>query len=238
MLPTAPPAHLWHFPIQFRFAVGLILAMHIFGFGLMCWPPTRTFFIALTPVNLLVSAGFLYLFQWTAVGEVPPNGSLVGANGQFFWVAALCMYAGGFLAEVAGVQTGAIFGQYAYGQGLGPKIWGTPLVIGVNWFILICTSTSLCETLRWPLPAKIAAAAALMVAMDGLIEPVAIHLGFWNWFGQPIPLQNYGAWVVISLLLIGLFHRLGAVRPNPIAPFVLGAQIFFFVGHNIVIWWG
>jgi uncharacterized membrane protein len=208
-------------PRLFYWLVGLMLAMHFFGFWLMLWPPTKAFFLALTPLNLLVSAGALLAFHPV------PGRRLAG-------LAAL-MALGGYLAEVAGVQTGAIFGRYQYGPVLGWQLWGTPLMIGVNWLVLIVATSSLVSRLPWGHLAKSALAAALMVALDVLIEPVAIHLNFWHWFGQPVPLQNYLAWFVIGWGLQYLFHRLGGSHPNPVAPWLLAAQVFFFAAHQLAL---
>ena len=42
--------------------------------------------------------------------------------------------------EWLGVQYGLIFGNYQYGQILGPKIKGVPWLIGANWVIVVfCT---------------------------------------------------------------------------------------------------
>jgi uncharacterized membrane protein len=90
-----------------------------------------------------------------------------------------------------------------------------------------------CAALRVPTWVRVLAAAAVMVGMDGLIEPVAIDLGWWHWFGQAIPVQNYVAWFIIGAGLIGVFHRLGAVHHNPLAPYILGAQFFFFTAHHL-----
>jgi hypothetical protein len=217
--------------VNYYLAAGLVFAMHFFGFWLMCWPPTRDFFVSLTPLNLLVCALLLGIFRDSA-----PGPGLAGRSGWGYWLVVALVCAGGFLAEVAGVQTGAIFGHYAYGGVLGPKNWDTPWVIGVNWFTLICATTSVCAALSVPVPVRVGLAATLMMGLDVLIEPVAIDLGFWHWFGQPVPLQNYVAWWVIGAGLIGLFHWLGAVRRNPMAPVVLAAQLFFFLGHNFFIY--
>ncbi|MFN2335752.1 MAG: carotenoid biosynthesis protein, partial [Bacteroidales bacterium] len=46
-----------------------------------------------------------------------------------------------FLIEAVGVNTGRIFGTYTYGKALGPALWNTPVIIGLNWFLLIyCTN--------------------------------------------------------------------------------------------------
>ncbi|MBE0653483.1 MAG: carotenoid biosynthesis protein, partial [Bacteroidales bacterium] len=32
------------------------------------------------------------------------------------------------------------------------------------------------------------------------MEPVAMHLDYWQWEGDIIPFQNYAAWFIISLV--------------------------------------
>ena len=40
------------------------------------------------------------------------------------------------LAEILVVSYGIIFGNYKYGEILGYKVLGVPLIIGINWCIL------------------------------------------------------------------------------------------------------
>ena len=54
-------------------------------------------------------------------------------------IAIACL---GFFIEVIGVKTGFIFGSYYYGAAMGIKILAVPLLIGLNWSILVY-STSL-----------------------------------------------------------------------------------------------
>ena len=48
------------------------------------------------------------------------------------------------IAEILGVNYGLIFGKYDYGDNLGLKLLGVPLLIGLNWVVLtfICGSIS------------------------------------------------------------------------------------------------
>jgi putative membrane protein len=39
--------------------------------------------------------------------------------------------------EIVGVKTSLIFGPYKYGENMGIKFYGVPLVIGLNWVVLI-----------------------------------------------------------------------------------------------------
>ena len=53
------------------------------------------------------------------------------------------IFAGGFLAELSGVHTGVLFGEYQYGEALGTPLWGIPIVMGMNWYATVVTSSSL-----------------------------------------------------------------------------------------------
>jgi putative membrane protein len=188
----------------------------------MLWPPTSAFFISLTPLNLLLSCAVLLWYhpvQWHKASIA----------------ACLAVYLLSFLVEMAGVQTGLIFGRYEYGDVLGIKVLETPLLIGVNWLILIVATSSLMDYSNLPAWLRNLLAAALMTFTDVLIEPVAIALGFWHWFGQPVPLQNYLAWFITAWLLIVLYRASGASSRNKMALWVLGAQFFFFAAHNIIL---
>ena len=107
----------------------LLLALfHVIGMlGIMIGP--IPWILNLTPLNLLVATTIILLFhqQW---------------NSSTILFITIC-YLTGFLFEVAGVNTGNIFGDYSYGPVLGWQIWNTPLIIGANWLLLIYSSSAL-----------------------------------------------------------------------------------------------
>ncbi|MDC3241268.1 carotenoid biosynthesis protein [Flavobacteriaceae bacterium] len=81
-----------------------------------------SWFIKGTPVNLLLSFSLLLLnTEWSK---------------KMLFLVVLC-FATGMLAEILGVQYGFIFGEYSYGKALGIKFMNVPLMIGINWCILI-----------------------------------------------------------------------------------------------------
>lgn len=195
-------------------AVLLILyAVGIIGILL----PLHEDFILLTPANLLLSLG---LMLWAHPGWDKRTLAFSGIT-----------YLAGFGAELFGVQTGILFGDYAYGRVLGPKIWGTPLMIGVNWVMLSYSAgvigNYLLPRAHWLLRGLFAA--LLMVGLDVLIEPVAMHYGFWAWAGDSVPLRNYLGWFLVAFPLQCLFaFWLGAVR-NKVAAALFILQILFFL---------
>ncbi len=171
--------------------------------------------LSLTPLNLLFS---LAVLLWNHEDW----------NGRFV-VAITVVALAGFFVEVAGVQTGAIFGTYAYGSTLGWKWLDVPLAMAVNWLILVYCAAAAVSRQTWHIAIKALIGAVLMVSMDFLIEPVAIQYDFWHWAGGEIPIQNYMAWGIISFVLLMLFHRLVPLIHNTVAIALLIFQIVFFI---------
>src|SRR6056297_2721763 len=58
-------------------------------------------------------------------------------NVSVLWPMVLTAALIGTVAEAIGVQTGIIFGEYIYGSVLGPKIFDTPLMVGVMWALVM-----------------------------------------------------------------------------------------------------
>jgi putative membrane protein len=173
-------------------------------------------FLLLTPFNLLVSLAIVLWFhpKWI----------------QQTYIFLLITYLVGYFVEVAGVNTGVIFGEYEYGAVLGWKLWNTPLMIGVNWVLLVYASGM---TVNWFFPRlsnslRPFVGATIMVLLDFLIEPVAIHYDFWTWAAPEVPIRNYISWYIISLFLLFLFHRIHKNQTNKVASGLLALQFLFF----------
>jgi putative membrane protein len=197
--------------------VYLILAMYVAGFIGLNLAFTQSLFRLLVPFHLFSNALLLLAFHrdW---------------NCPFTWFACITFLTG-FLVEVLGVKTGSIFGVYWYGATLGFKLWDIPVVIGANWLVLVYSTGVVCNRLPiiWPLKALLAS--LMMTGLDYLIEPVAIHHDFWQWQHQTIPLQNFIGWILTAFLLHTLFYLLPFEKKNPLAGWVYGIQLAFFVLH-------
>ncbi len=189
------------------------------GFVGLSLPATRELFIRLMPWSILGSMALLMMFhrRWTA--------SHVGV--------ILLIALAGYLVEVVGVLTGLVFGEYSYQHALGLKVFDTPLMIGVNWAMLIYCVHAMLEDTGLPAVLKIITGAMLMVGYDFILEPAAIRLSMWNWGGSAIPLQNYIAWFVISLVFLSVMRFSGMKTGNRLAPWLFWVQAAFFLLLNL-----
>ncbi|MBK9448699.1 MAG: carotenoid biosynthesis protein [Bacteroidetes bacterium] len=203
-----------------HFSIAILVILYVVGIvGL--GSSSREWFLAATPLTLVISAGLLLAnhLEWNR------------------WAVSAVVTAAivGFLVEVVGVQTGLIFGEYAYGATLGAKLWAVPLVIGLNWLLLTYTTGALTARLRLPKVLQAALAAAAMTALDVLIEPIAMAFDFWQWPGGVVPMQNYIAWFLVSFALLLLFQYLRFDKRNPLAAPVLALQVLFFGILNLML---
>ncbi len=194
--------------------IGILAIVYMVGLTGFLLPQWQAYFEYLTPVNLLFAAGMVFAFhkKWS----VP------------FALYIAAVFAAGWQVELIGVKTGLIFGEYHYDEGLGFKILDIPLMIGLNWALLIyCTGTIASYT---PLPnwAKALLGAILMVALDAVLEPFAVAHGLWTWETETIPLSNYLGWFVISFIMLLPFFRYNFSTRNAVAVALYVLQLLFF----------
>ncbi|QJD97080.1 carotenoid biosynthesis protein [Mucilaginibacter robiniae] len=146
-----------------------------------------------------------------------------------FVIFALMVYVLGFAGEWIGVHTQLLFGHYHYGRTLGPKLWAIPLTIGINWFLLVYGAGVLLQRSRlknvW---IRILVGTIILVALDWLIEPIAMRFDYWNWVGGSVPLKNYIGWFIVSAVFLGVFEAFKFKRQSAVAPTLLITQFIFF----------
>lgn len=201
-------------------SIFVLVVLH--GVGLMgIASPFRDWFVALTPVNLIITAGLLF-WNHEAISE------------KTVWIILISFF-GGIGIEILGVATGTIFGEYAYGQVLGPKIAGAPIMIGVNWAILLFASAGVAKAFFSNPWKQLVFGASLMVLIDIFIEPIAITLDWWSWSAGVPGLLNYIAWFLVSLIMHGFYVFLLREEKNPVAAPVYIVQFTFFLLLNLAL---
>jgi putative membrane protein len=134
-----------------------------------------------------------------------------------------------YFIEVIGVSTQMIFGNYIYGNGLGVKILNTPIMIGINWAMLVYCTASITDKLSIHSILKISIASILMLIYDIIMEHVAPYLDMWYWKGGAIPLQNYIAWFLLAVLFQSLIKGASIKVRNQMASTIFVCQALLFI---------
>lgn len=193
-----------------------IIILYIVGIIGSALPFTRDFFILLTPFVLLLSFVILLAFHSS------------GFNAKLISVLIL-IFILSFAVEVAGVKTGIIFGRYFYGSGLGLKILDTPLIIGLNWVLLVYCTAAIFEKASTGRIIRISGASLLMLAYDFIMEQVAPVMDMWSFEGGTAPVRNYISWFILSILFHSLISITGVRIVNRFGPLVFFCQLIFFI---------
>lgn len=199
--------------------IGIVL-MHTVGvLGLVS--PYQEHFRLLTPVNLMISGYLLFLNHRGALRPL--------------LLFSVFTYSFGFLVEFLGVNFSFLFGDYEYGETLGPKFLNVPVIIGLNWLLIIYCVATLTDSLRVSVPVKVLMGALLAVFIDWLIEPVAMNYDFWTWANNNVPLQNYIGWFFTSIVMMSAYHIFRVGADNRLALPYYFVQLGFFLALNVYL---
>ncbi|MDB5023874.1 MAG: hypothetical protein JWP78_1629 [Mucilaginibacter sp.] len=198
----------------------IIILFHLIGLIGLSIPLTRSIFIELVPYHLLLMLVIIMLSHQNTGGRL--------------FIFFFCLFILGYSIEWLGVNKHLLFGQYRYGQTLGLKISGVPLIIGANWYLLTYSTAVLVQRSRLKsMFLRVIAGALLLVSLDMLIEPAAVRLDYWHWANGVIPVKNYCCWFFISALMLLLFESFHFKKQSIAAPVFLGMQFAFFA----VLYW-
>jgi putative membrane protein len=198
----------------------LIVALYVVGIIGLSIPEYRDLFLKLTPVQLLTSLFLILAFHRGWSDAFPIFAAAA------FWI--------GLGAEVIGIHTGYLFGDYVYGPTLGPMLWEVPILIGVNWFVLAyCTGIVFSKISNDYYAAFLGATA--MTALDYIMEPVAVVLDMWYWKFEVIPASNFVGWFGIAFVIHFIFRKANFEKSNPLAAILLISMILFFAILNFTL---
>ncbi|MFD1063553.1 carotenoid biosynthesis protein [Winogradskyella litorisediminis] len=171
---------------KLHFSIFLIWLFTISGiFGILS-DEYSDWFLSMTPLNLLLT----FIILIINIEELKPNVAIALAI-PFFT---------GFITEALGVNFGLIFGTYAYGENLGLKVFGVPLMICVNWALLTAATADVAKYISKNRFLSALIGAALMTGLDMLLEVSAPRFDFWEFDGGVVPLQNYVGWLVTAFV--------------------------------------
>lgn len=216
---------------RYQVATAIAILFHAIGLAGILFI-NKDLFIRTTPYHLLLM-GILLFYTAKKINL----GFLI-----FFLLCATT----GIGVEIIGTSTGALFGDYMYGTVLGPMIKNVPLILGINWFIIIYCAGATVHSIFSKLSQNtgeqhlassplikalsvIIDGATLAVFFDFILEPAAVKLGYWQWLTADIPLFNYTCWIFVSALLLTAFYFLPFPKNNKFAVHLLLIQLMFFM---------
>lgn len=200
----------------------IIVILYLVGFWGFTSPGYSNLFEKLVPYHLLTVFGILIITH--------PH-----RNSDFIKF-LVTTYIAGFVIELLGVYTGAIFGNYSYGYTLGFKVADIPLIIGINWIIMIYSTGVFVR--EFSIRSRVLRAifgATLLTVVDFFMEPIAVRHDYWSWQDFDIPIQNSVAWFLFSFVMLFMFFHLKFKKTNPVGSILFVVQALFFIALNIAL---
>jgi putative membrane protein len=195
----------------------VIIALWVFHFSALIGVTLgfKDWFISKTPLTLTLM--FISLIIYYPIREFK------------YWALVVLLFGCGFLVEWIGVHYGFLFGDYHYGNNLGIKADGIPLMIGVNWAILVLITGVISTAFSRKIAVRVIVGSALMVFLDYFMETSAPIFDFWIWDIGHAPLQNYIAWFGVAIVL-QLFFQISKINGDlTISLHLYAAQLIFFI---------
>jgi uncharacterized membrane protein len=146
----------------------------------------------------------------------------------------------GFAVEVLGVHTGIPFGRYEYEGSLGPRVFATPLLIGLAWTMLAWPAAIAARRLVRGGPARVLVGAWALASADLFLDPQLVASGAWAWrFPAPhlpgvedVPLTNYAGWLAVALVLSAAVQAIAGEGDDRVA---IGLYVWLYVGWVVAL---
>jgi putative membrane protein len=193
-----------------------------------------------TPRSLILACALFFLAALFVVRFPSVPGASIGSYVSTFLMAlpsviALYGYLGprrattsllalstfAYAIESLGVATGFPYGNFYYGEALGPRIAGlVPFLLPLSYAPLVVGAVAATWGSR-PRLAHVAKATLLLLWMDAVLDPGAVSLGFWAWpeggLYHGVPPSNYAGWLLSGTAATALLLATGrwAETPRP-----------------------
>ncbi|MBC7695668.1 MAG: carotenoid biosynthesis protein [Burkholderiales bacterium] len=173
-----------------------------------------SFYLPLTPFTLLYTSFVFLIFQ--------------PLSNKKYLFSFLLVALIGFISEIIGVKTGLIFGSYNYGNNLGIKVFEVPLIISLNWALILNCSLLIGSYITNHKLLLSLITAIIATGLDVLIEQSAPKMDFW-YFNEGIAgLHNYVSWFTISFFVSFIFSSNLKLGNKKIALTIFILQLFLF----------
>ena len=198
----------------------------------------------------------LAFHPWLLLGAVlamrlPLVAALLPAVGRRAAAGVLAVVGLAYVVEFVGLTTGVPYGEFAYGRPLGPMVGGVPAGLPLFFVPLVLDVVVLVDRLlgaradRWAVRAG--AALAALLAVDLVLDPGAVALGFWSYADggayYDVPASNYLGWTLTGglavLLATWALPRAATTAALDRAPYALDDLVSFVVLWGVVnLAWG
>jgi len=192
-----------------------IVRFYCIGLLLFAIPYTRELFYILNPFNFILATAVIFWKHNQSRTRLAVLFGVIGVSS--------------FIIESIGVNTGKIFGEYIYLHSLGPKVLNTPLIISLNWFMLIYITAGISDRLVNGKISKVLVGAMIMTGYDLIVELTAPAMGMWIFNGGMPPLQNYVAWLVLSFIFHAIFRLFKIESEKKMSEMLYLTQLVFLL---------
>lgn len=193
-----------------------LIIFYLVGLFLYFIPYTKEIFFWVLPLQLILVNAILFYHH---------KGFNLKAIVLFLFI-----FISSWLTEFFGTTYGKIFGEYVYLDSLGLKILHVPILIGLNWVMLVYASNALAgKLIKKNKVLKVILAAFLMIMYDVIIEFIAPEMRMWEFTQAYPPLKNFISWFVMALVYNSLIEIFKIHTDNKAARVLILVQSGFFL---------
>lgn len=166
----------------------------------------------------------------------------IGTRGAVVLFGILGLFA--LAIETAAIATGIPYGNFAYSEMLGFKLFGlTPWTILFAWTPLMIAAYAVARIYFENWIIRTAAVASILVGFDLVLDPGAVSLRFWSfqnggWF-YSVPVSNFVGWLISgavgALILETFLYYLKPLLPVPVQ-LIQSAFLILIFWVSIAFW--
>jgi len=146
------------------------------------------------------------------------------------------------LIEALAIITGFPYGGFEYGDRLGWLLFDlVPPTISFAYLPILLGSIYVASGITKKFFRFSILASLFNLAVDLVIDPAAVHIGFWSYseggFFFGVPLSNFVGWIFTGCLYAGLFHWMAGKESLPLPDGVSVSLLWilcFWVGYLLL----
>ena len=146
------------------------------------------------------------------------------------------------LVEALAIITGFPYGGFEYGERLGWLLFDlVPPTISFAYLPILLGSIYVASRITKNIFQFSTLASLFNLAVDLVIDPAAVHIGFWNYntggFFYGVPLRNFIGWIFTGCLYAGYFHLIAGEESLPLPSGVSVSLLWilcFWVGYLLL----